>query len=146
MSTTVSSVDATSKRWLVALAVAFLAAVAVLIYSFISAFSAPEKSDAKTQPAVTDKPGEVRIVHQPEWSRPQAFHAVEEPPATTSPLPSADSDATKPKQDEAAREQMVHQQAEYLRSLVKQNKLPKAYGHLTVEKVDEMEKKGIVIQ
>jgi hypothetical protein len=41
---------------------------------------------------------------------------------------------------------MVHHQAEDLRSMVKQNKLPAGYGHLTLEQIDEMEKNGIVIE
>ena len=146
MSTTGKTMDAASKRWLAALAIAFLAAVAVLTHSFINVLSPPERSDAKTRQVVTDRPEEAHALHQLEWSRPQEFHAVEAQHATTSPFASNDSDAAKRKKDEAVREEMVHQQAESLRSLVKQNKLPEGYGHLTVEQIDEMEKKGIVIQ
>jgi hypothetical protein len=41
---------------------------------------------------------------------------------------------------------MVHHQAEDLRSMVKQNKLPEALGHITLEEIDEMEKNGVVIE
>ena len=59
---------------------------------------------------------------------------------------SDNKDRTVRKKDDAAIKEVVHHQAEYLRSLVKQNKLPDAYGHLTLEQIDEMEKNSILIE
>ena len=146
MNTTGTSMDATSKRWLVALAIAFLAGVAALTHSFMKAFSAAEQSDTNLQPAVTDRTEEVHTFSQPAWIHPQEFHAAEEHQAATSPSVSDGSEATPCKKNETVREEMVHKQAECLRSLVKQNKLPAAYGHLTLDQIDDMEKKGIVIE
>jgi hypothetical protein len=45
-----------------------------------------------------------------------------------------------------AHQQAVHQQAEYLRTLISQGKSTPGYGNLTKEQVDQMEQKGVLIQ
>jgi hypothetical protein len=44
------------------------------------------------------------------------------------------------------RQKVVHEQAEYLRNLISQGKLPDTTGNLTKEQVDEMERKGITLE
>ena len=137
------SIDATSKRWLTVLALAIVASVAILAYSFLKALSPLEEKSVKTQQPATDQAQEVPTGDQEAWNHPQQFQAVQEQPTVTS-FPPSDAEVRKKK--EAARVAMVHHQAEDLRSMVKQNKLPAGYGHLTLEQIDEMEKNGIVIE
>ncbi|HUI08171.1 MAG TPA: hypothetical protein VL486_14315 [Verrucomicrobiae bacterium] len=146
MSETGLPMDAASKRWLVALAIVLVIAVVALTRSFINAFSPAAQNNVAGQPGATHGQGEVRTISQPEWIHPQEFRAVEEQHAATGPLMSDSREATTSKQNETVREEMVHKQAECLRTLVNQNKLPAAYGHLTLDRIDEMEKKGIVIE
>jgi len=144
---TVLPMDTASRRWLIALAIAFFVAAAMLTHSFMNAFSAPERGDAKVQPVGADRPEEIHTVSQPEWIHPQEFQGVEQRHAPTDDAITSDSrDTTTREKSETLREKMVHKQAESLRSLVKQNKLPAAYGHLTLDQIDDMEKKGIVIE
>lgn len=139
MSAPVSSIDATSKRWLAALALAILASVVILTRSFINALSPPPEKIVAAQPPALNETKAVRTSGQEGWGRPQELQR-------TSPFPSANSDATVRKKDEAIHKELVHKQAETLRSMIKQDKLPDAYGHLTLEEVDEMEKNGETIQ
>jgi hypothetical protein len=146
MSAVSSSIDATTKRWLVVLAAAILASIAILTHSFIRVLAPPPEESVTTQPPVADAAREVRTSRQEEWSRPQQFRAFEEQPATANHFSSNNSDPAQRKKDKAARQEMAHIQAENLRSMAKQNNLPKAFGHLTVEQINEMEKKGIIIE
>lgn len=139
------SIDATSKRWLTVLALAIVASVAILAHSFLKALSPLDEKSVKTQQPATDEAKEVRTDSPEAWNHSQQFQTVQEQPATTS-FPSRDSGTEARKKSEAARQAMVHHQAEYLRSMVKQNTLPGGYGHLTLEQIDEMEKNGIVIE
>ena len=145
MSTPSSSIDATSKRWLTVLAVAILASVVILTRSFLNVLSPPQEKSAEAQQPASDQMKQVHVNDQEAWSRPQHFQAVQEQPAATS-FPSTASDAGMRKKNEAAAKEMVHKQAEQLRAMVRQNKLPDAYGHLTLEQIDEMEKEGVTIQ
>lgn len=137
------SIDATSKRWLTLLALAIVASVAILTRSFLKALSPLDEKSVKTQQPATDEAREVRTDSPEAWNHPQQFQAVQEQPTVTS-FPSSDAEVRKKK--EAARAAMAHHQAEDLRSMVKQNKLPEAFGQLTLEQIDEMEKNGIVIE
>lgn len=51
-----------------------------------------------------------------------------------------------PKSRDQVQKEMARQQADYLRKLIANGKLPAGLGNLTKEDVDEMEKNGIVIQ
>jgi type IV secretory pathway VirB10-like protein len=137
------SIDASSKRWLTVLALAIVASVGILAYSFLKAVAPLEKKSMETQQPATDHAQEVRTGDQEALNHPQPFQAAQEQPTVTSFPPSV---AEMRKTKEAARMAMVHRQAEDLRSMVKQNKLPAGYGHLTLEQIDEMEKNGIVIE
>lgn len=137
------SLDASSKRWLTVLALAIVASVAILAYSFLKTPSPLEEKIVETQQPATDQAQKVRTGDQGTWNHPQQFRAVQEQPTVTS-FPPSDAEVRKKK--EATRVAMVHNQAEQLRALVKQDKLPEAFGHLTLEQIDEMEKQGIVIE
>ena len=66
------------------------------------------------------------------------------PPVRVSPF--AAQDAARVSNDPIAAQNRVHLQAEYLRKLIADGKVPKGLGNLTKERVDEMEKKGILIE
>jgi hypothetical protein len=140
-----SSLDTTSKCWLAALALAILISTVILTRSFINAFSPPEDKSIETQQSAQDSTKKVTVAAQPEWITLQQSHPGDRQRADMG-SPFNDSDFPKPKNDAAVRKEMVHKQAEQLRAMVKQNKLPEVYGHLTMEQIDEMEKKGIMIE
>lgn len=54
--------------------------------------------------------------------------------------------AVKREQDAATNKAFVHQQAETFRAMVIKNKVPGGLGDLTLEKIDEMEKNGIIVE
>jgi LAS superfamily LD-carboxypeptidase LdcB len=145
MSPASSSLDATSKRLLAALALAILISVVILARSFINVFSPSEQISPQTQQSARDPAKTVSSVTEPQWISPQQSHNHAEQPADKE-SPFKDSVFGTPKNDAAVRKEMVHMQAENLRAMVKQNKLPKAYGDLTTERIDEMEKNGIIIE
>jgi hypothetical protein len=61
-------------------------------------------------------------------------------------LPSIVKVAGMRKDDPAVGQSMDHVQMENLRRMVRENKLPKAFGRLTLDQIDEMEKDGTLIQ
>jgi hypothetical protein len=145
MSPASSSLDATSKRLLAALALAVLISVVILTRSFINALSPPEDKSIETRQSAPDPAKKVTAAAQPEWITPQQSHPGDGQRADMG-SPFKNSDFPTPKNDAAARQEMVHRQAENLRAMVRQNKLPKSFGHLTTEQIDEMEKNGIIIE
>ena len=146
MSAPVSSIDAASRRWLAVLALVFLASAAFLAHSFIKALSLPGEDGATARQPARESAGEAPIRSEPVWILPQEARTVDDRQTTTNVFSSDNKDRTVRKKDDAAIKEVVHHQAEYLRSLVKQNKLPDAYGHLTLEQIDEMEKNSILIE
>ncbi len=139
------SLDTTSKRWLTVLAVAVVISIIMLTRSFISAFSRPEAMNPETQKTAAAPAVTASTTAEPEWN------LLSQSPGSTvqhiHPDSSSEtSDFGRPKRDAAIRKEQVHKQAQDLRSMVKQNKLPKSFGHLTTEQIDEMEKKGIIIE
>lgn len=145
MSPASSSLDATSKRLLAALALALVISVVILTRSFINVLSPPEQTSPQTQQSVQAPTKTVSSVAEPQWISPQQSRSSAEQPADKE-SPFKDGDFGAPKNDAAVRKEMVHMQAENLRAMVKQNKLPEAFGHLTTEQIDEMEKNGIIIE
>ena len=145
MSTAFGSRDTASKGWLAALALALLISIVIVVRSFVSAFSTPDQVNLPAQQAAQVPSSSMVTVDtsaEPEWSTPS-------PASTTVPKhipPVKREEFTSPKQAAAIRQAMVHQQAQNLRAMVKQNRLPRSFGHLTLEQIDEMEKNGIVIE
>jgi hypothetical protein len=117
------------------------------MHSFLNVLSPPEKTVVAQQPPA-EVPEPVRVRTEPAWpSPPQMVGATEErpaPPVRVSPF--AAQDAARISNDPIAAQNRVHLQAEYLRKLIADGKVPKGLGNLTKEKIDEMEKKGILIE
>jgi len=148
MDTPSRPLDTASKCWLTVLAGAFLASVAILAHAFLRTMAPPEQNSATTQKDASGRTGEVHASSEPAWTYPQPGRAIENRPVTTGadPFSSIINRVANRQQDAAVAKEMVHGQAEYLRTLVKQNRLPAGLGNLTLEQIDEMEKKGIVIE
>ena len=146
MSTISWSLDTPAKRWLALLAVAFVVSVGVLVHSYFDTLFPPEQTVvAQQRPAEVPEPVHVRS--EPVWNSPPPIGTTEEtpaPPVRVSPF--AAQDAARVSNDPIAAQNRVHLQAEYLRKLIADGKVPKGLGNLTKEKVDEMEKKGILIE
>ena len=98
------------------------------------------------QPAVEgSEPAPVRA--EPVWdSTPQPGGKRERSQVAAGRVDPFDGQVTAVQPDAAARQEMVHKQAEYLRKIMVNGRLPAGLGHLTKEQVDEMEKKGIMIE
>jgi hypothetical protein len=141
-----SSIDATSKRWLAVLALVFLGSAAFLAHSFIKALSLPGEDGATTQQSASVSTGESTTRSEPAWILPPEARVVDDRQTLASVVSSDNKEKPVRKRDDAAAKEAARSQAEYLRTLVKQNKLPDVYGHLTVEQIDEMEKKNILIE
>ena len=142
-----SSLDTPAKRWLALLAVAFLVSVGVLVHSFFDTLFPQEQKAEVAQLRASEVPEPVHVRTEPEWTSPPRMGATEEtpaPPVRVSPF--AAQDAARISNDPIAAQNRVHQQAEYLRKVIASGRVPKALGNLTKEKVDEMEKKGILIE
>jgi hypothetical protein len=139
------STDDGSKRWLLVLAVMAAASVIFLVYSFIKAQSPPEQSVVAPQKPA---PAEEAVTRsEPDWNGAAAGQVAEGSQAPASrPDPFAAQNAAAAKNDPVVFQKAVHQQAEYLRKLISEGKLPGGYGNLTKEQVDEMEKKGLLIE
>ncbi len=137
-------VDTSAKRWLAVLAAAFLATVMVLVHSFLDAL-APSENTVTAQQSTSGSAGDAPVKSEPTWSDQPQAQAQDGSATVTRVSPFDNQRPTVPKVDPAAQQEMVHQQAEYLRQLIAAGKLPKGYGNLTKEQVDEMEKKGISI-
>ena len=116
------------------------------MHSFLNVLSPPEKTVVAQQP-VAEVREPVHVRSEPVWNSPPQLGATEEtpaPPVRVSPF--AAQDAARVSNDPIAARNRVHLQAEYLRKLIADGKVPKALGNLTKEQVDEMEKKGILIE
>jgi len=147
MSTIPWSLDTPAKRWLALLAVAFVVSVGVLVHSFFDTLFPQERKAEVAQPRASEVPEPVHVRTEPVWNSPPRMGAIEEtpaPPVRVSPF--AAQDAARVSNDPIAAQNRVHLQAEYLRKLIADGKVPKGLGNLTKEKVDEMEKKGILIE
>jgi len=142
MSAIAWSLDTPPKRWLALLAVVFLVSVGVLVHSFLDTLASPQqKAEATPKPAM-ESAEQVQTRSEPVWNAPPP-----EPSHTTERVsPFAAQDAAEAKIDPSARQKQVHAQAEYLRALIASGKVPRQFGNLTKEQVDQMEKDGITIQ
>ncbi len=146
---TSSSMDIRSMRWLIVLGAATLVSIVLLARSFVSTlFPSKEVTVAVSAPART----EATVTRtEPDWHSAQA---VQTGPVSLTPASRPDPFAAKyaaeakaaAAHDPVAHEQAVHQQAEYLRNLISQGKPTPGLGNLTMEQVNEMEQKGLLIQ
>jgi hypothetical protein len=145
MSALPQSLDTAFKRWFAVLAVVFLASLGILTRSFINASLPPAENAITVEPRAPRTTEQVTTRNEPAWDNLQAVHEVEptHPDGRVSPF--AALDAAEARDDPAKMQERVHQQAEYLRNLIVKGQLPRGLGHLTKERVDEMEKKGIMI-
>jgi len=130
-----------NKNLLVVLGLALVFALTMLGYVVYRMLYAAEERSVAIE---TDSPAQVeRTVTQTQsqWTPPPA------PPSNLQrkAAPVDDDPAALPINKEARDRQIVHQQAETLRQMIRENRLPRSYGNLTLERVDEMEKKGICI-
>jgi hypothetical protein len=140
------SIDTGSKRWLAILAVTAAASVIFVVYSFVQTLSPPEPAVVAPQKPTPDPTEEAVTRNEPDWNSVAAGHVAEgSQAATTRADPFAAQYAAAAKNDPVAAQQAVHREAEYFRTLIAQGKLPDCYGKLTKEQVDQMEKKGVMI-
>jgi hypothetical protein len=138
------SLDTPAKRWLAILAGVFLLSLAVLMYSFITALTAREQITVAQPPAAkVSEPVHVRT--EPAWDSAQPIETVKQTSAADRVSPFDNQKPPPTKRDPVVYQQMVHRQAEYLRTLITNGKLPPGLGNLTKEQVDEMEKNGEII-
>jgi hypothetical protein len=138
--------DTNAKRWLGVLTAAFLVSVVFLTRSFMNVL-APDESAVPVQQSTSAETGQVQSKADSSWGgQSQAHpHEPEEIPVFSRVSPFDNDRPSVVKVDPVARQEVVHQQAEYLRQLIAAGKLPKGFGNLTKEQVDEMEKKGVTI-
>ena len=146
MSSSASSIDASSKRWLALLALVLLASAAFLAHSFIKAMSSPSEDSVTAEQPVRENAAEAPSRNERAWISTQEARAFDDRENATSISATDNMDKIVHEKDDAAIKEAVHVQAVYLRTLVEQNKLPRAYGHLTLEQIDDMEKNNILIE
>jgi hypothetical protein len=141
MSTTSSSPDVSSKRWLMLFASAAVVTIVVLAYSFLNAL-APSQEVVEPQPKKVREP---YTSSQPVWDHAQQNRSTEYP-NNIPPTPPGERPATTIWVTPTNWMGMVHMQSEYLRKLAAESKDPNDINRLTPEQIDEMEKKGLLIQ
>jgi hypothetical protein len=148
MSAILWSLDTATKRWLALLAAVFLLSTGVLVHSFLTA-SSPQEPITVTavQRPVPQTAEEVRTRSEPAWGQAQQAGRSEQSAVAERVSPfDAQEAAARKKIDPVARQEAVHQQANYLRNLIAAGKVPSGLGNLTKEQVDQMEKEGVTIQ
>jgi len=133
-----------SKRWLAILAVTAVASVIFVAYSFIQTLSPPVPTVVAPQKPTPAPTGEAVTRSEPNWNTAQVVPGSQA--AATHADPFAAQYAAAAAHDPVVHQRDVHRQAEYLRNLISQGKLPQGLGSLTKEQVDEMEQKGIIIR
>jgi hypothetical protein len=140
------SMDASSKRWLAALGVVALVSLSILTRSFCIVLFPTKPEPVAAQTSTPAREAVART--EPAWNTTTPSRSAEDPqdtPPRVSPFAAQEAAAAAAKAHELSAQQAVHRQAEYLRNLISQGKLPQGFGNLTKEQVDEMEKKGITI-
>ena len=137
--------DTSAKRWLALLMGALVLSVAVLVHSFLKALS-PQEPIVVAQPPAAAVPEAVHVRAEPSWDGAQPVSKVEQSQVVADRASPFDSQKPPPpKRDPVIYQEMVHHQADYLRTMIANGKLPASFGHLTKEQVDEMEKNGEMI-
>ena len=117
--------------------------MAFLAHSFINTLSPPEEGVVVAEPQASEVTEQVRPRREVQWNNLPQFREHQDRQAgdQVSSFDSQDDAAKK-----QARQEVVHRQADELRKLIASGNLPEAYGNLTKEQVDEMEKEGVTIQ
>jgi hypothetical protein len=147
MRLTTAFLNTDSKRWLAVLAVACLASMAALAHSFMNTASSVEENNAAVQQSATVVADEAQTRSEPAWNSAPQVAAAENHETDVRVSPFEGKGRLLTKTDELAeRQKKVHFQAEYLRTLIAEGKVPAGLGHLTKEQVDEMERNGEMIQ
>jgi len=137
--------DTPAKRWLAVLTGAAVVTAAVLMQSMFNASTLPERAAEVKRPEVeAAEPAHTRP--EPEWKNPEPMAEMSKPVPPVNPSPFEAQDKATVANDPVAMQRRVHQQAEYLRGVIASGHIPKALGNLTKEKVDEMERKGLLIE
>ena len=147
MSAILRLLDTSAKRWLALLAGVLLLSVTMLLHSFMNAVSSQEQIVVAPPPAAAVR-GPATVRTEPSWGGAQPVGSVEQGQVQVVVDRVSPFDNQKPppvKRDPVVYQEMVHHQADYLRTLIVNGKLPARFGHLTKEQVDEMEKNGEMI-
>ena len=143
MSATSSSLDASSKRWLIAFALAAVVTIVVLAHSFFSALVPPKKVVSKPQqssPAMAvDTSASGQSAWESAWQNRSTGYTPNIPPTPPSECHTTNTWVAPPNW-----EGMVHMQAEYLRKKNAESKAPSDVKQMTLERIDEMEKNGLM--
>ena len=143
MSAFLSSLDASSKRWLIVFALAAVVTIGVLAHSFLSAL-APPKEVVKPQPFPVTV-GRTYTSSQPAWDSAQQNRSTGYP-NNIPPAPSSGHNPPAALATPTNWVKVVHMQAEDLRKKVVESKDPDDVKQRTLERIDEMEKNGLLIQ
>ncbi len=130
--------DTNAKRWLAVLVASVLISIVFLERAFLNAVTPQE--NVVTAGSATS--GESEDTQSKSGSGSQTQESMTF--VRVSPFDNQ-SPKTVPKDDPVVHQQIVHQEAEYLRQLIAAGKLPKGFGNLTKEQVDDMEKRGVTI-
>jgi hypothetical protein len=136
------SPDTSAKRWLAVLAAAVLVSVAVLAYSFRNALS-PQAETVTVQPPAREATQPVRTRTEPALNGTRSASASADdslvPAGRTSPFEA---------QENAERQthEALQRQAEYFQKVMVNGKLPSSLGGLTKEQVDDLQKKGLIVE
>ncbi len=138
------SIDTGSKRWLTILAVAAAASIVVVAYSFVQTLAPPEPSVVAPQKPTPAPTGEAVTSSEPDWNAAPVGPGSQA--AATRVDPFAAQYAAAAAHDPVVHQREVHRQADYLRNLISQGKLPEGFGNLTKAQVDQMEQRGVTIQ
>jgi hypothetical protein len=143
MSTMTRTPETTSKWWLIGLAAAVLVSLAVLAHSFLSTFSPTEEHIEKVQRPASEATRSVVTRTEPAWDGAQSAGGIAEnqlaPAKRTSPF---EAEENTEQQARAA----LQTQAKYFQKVMVNGKLPASLGSLTKEQVDDLQKKGLIIE
>jgi hypothetical protein len=143
VSATSSSLDASSKWWLMVFAVAAVVTIVVLARSFFSALAPPQEVVNKLQQSPP-----VRTVHaisQPVWDAGQQSRSTGYSD-NIPPSPPSERKAGAAWVTPTNWAGIVHTQAEYLRKQAEESKDPSDVKRMALERIDEMEKRGVLVQ
>jgi cytoskeletal protein RodZ len=137
--------DTSAKRWLAVLVVSVLVSIVILGRAFMNAL-APQENTVTAEQSTSSGTEEVQSRSRPAGDSQVQAQVQEESPAVERVSPFDNQrPTTAPKNDPVVHQQIVHQQCDYLRQLIAAGKLPKGFGNLTKEQVDDMENKGVTI-
>jgi hypothetical protein len=135
-----SSLDASSKRWLAAFALLVVVTNGLLAYSFFSGLTPPK--EVVQSPVTTVK---TRASSQPTWNSAEQNRSTGYPNYIP-PTPSIGNKPTVPLATSNNWVKVVHMQADDLRKKVAESGDSTEAKQRTLDQIDEMEQKGLLIQ